>query len=187
MPCNIGLPDFTVADGAATLSALTAAAVARVVPHLPDAPRSWIVAGGGARNPTLMKMPAQRCLQRLNADVDVQLAGDVRARGTLRGRQLIFAGRKIEDVQADLSSTTNANTLTLRLGAEPLALSARARGVMTPDDGAAWSTAFDMGEGDALSLKLTRGECRSRSRPVRSQLGRACLLGGDARLLLAGR
>ncbi len=57
---NIGLPDFSVADGAATLSALTAASVARVVPHLPAAPRAWIVAGGGARNPTLMRMLAER-------------------------------------------------------------------------------------------------------------------------------
>jgi anhydro-N-acetylmuramic acid kinase len=57
---NIGLPDFSIADGAATLSALTAAAVARVVPHLPAAPRGWIVAGGGARNPTLMRMLAER-------------------------------------------------------------------------------------------------------------------------------
>ncbi len=55
---NIGLPDFSVADGAATLSRLTAASVARVVPHLPSAPRTWIVAGGGARNPTLMRMLA---------------------------------------------------------------------------------------------------------------------------------
>ena len=57
---NIGLPDFSVADGAATLSALTAAAVARVVPLLPSAPRSWIVAGGGAHNPTLLRMLADR-------------------------------------------------------------------------------------------------------------------------------
>jgi anhydro-N-acetylmuramic acid kinase len=57
---NIGLPNFSVADGAATLSALTAAAVARIVPHLPAPPRAWIVAGGGARNPTLMRMLAQR-------------------------------------------------------------------------------------------------------------------------------
>ena len=57
---NIGLPDFSVRDGAATLSALTAASVARIVPHLPAAPRVWIVAGGGARNPTLMRMLAER-------------------------------------------------------------------------------------------------------------------------------
>jgi anhydro-N-acetylmuramic acid kinase len=57
---NIGLPDFSVADGAATLSALTAASVARIVAHLPEPPRAWIVAGGGARNPTLMRMLAER-------------------------------------------------------------------------------------------------------------------------------
>jgi len=52
---NIGLE-----DGAATLTALTAAAVARVVAHLPRPPASWFVAGGGARNPTLMRMLAER-------------------------------------------------------------------------------------------------------------------------------
>jgi anhydro-N-acetylmuramic acid kinase len=30
------------------------------VPHLPKPPRAWIVAGGGARNPTLMRMLAER-------------------------------------------------------------------------------------------------------------------------------
>ncbi len=57
---NIGLPDFSVPDGAATLSLLTVEAVARIVPHLPDTPKSWIVAGGGARNATLMRMLAER-------------------------------------------------------------------------------------------------------------------------------
>ena len=57
---NIGLPEFSVADGAATLSALTATAAARVIPHLPHPPRAWIVAGGGARNPTLMRMLAEQ-------------------------------------------------------------------------------------------------------------------------------
>jgi anhydro-N-acetylmuramic acid kinase len=49
-----------VEDGAATLTALTAASVARIVPHLPRPPKTWIVAGGGARNPTLMRMLAGR-------------------------------------------------------------------------------------------------------------------------------
>jgi len=57
---HIGLPRLSVADGAATLAALTTASVARVVAHLPKPPRSWIVAGGGARNPTLLKMLAAR-------------------------------------------------------------------------------------------------------------------------------
>ncbi len=40
------------ADGAATLTAFTAAAVARA--PLPEPPRRWIVSGGGRRNPVLM-------------------------------------------------------------------------------------------------------------------------------------
>ena len=54
------MPTYSVADGAATLSALTAASVARIVDHLPEPPKIWIVAGGGARNPTLMRMLAER-------------------------------------------------------------------------------------------------------------------------------
>jgi anhydro-N-acetylmuramic acid kinase len=54
------LDDCSVENGAATLTALTAAAVARIVPLLARAPKTWIVAGGGARNPTLMRMLAQR-------------------------------------------------------------------------------------------------------------------------------
>lgn len=52
--------DANIADGAATLTALTAAAVARIVAHLPRPPKTWIVSGGGARNPTLMRMLKER-------------------------------------------------------------------------------------------------------------------------------
>ncbi len=47
-------------DGAATLTAFTAAAIARIVPLLPKVPKSWIVSGGGARNLTLMRMLRER-------------------------------------------------------------------------------------------------------------------------------
>jgi anhydro-N-acetylmuramic acid kinase len=57
---NIGLPEYSVADGAATLSALTVEAVARVLPHLPARPQAWIVGGGGARNRTLMRLLAEK-------------------------------------------------------------------------------------------------------------------------------
>ncbi len=43
-------------DGAATLTALTAATVHAVVEFLPRPPAAWVVAGGGARNPTLLAM-----------------------------------------------------------------------------------------------------------------------------------
>jgi len=46
----------SLADGAATLTAFTAAAIAKVIPLLPKVPQSWIVAGGGARNPVMMQM-----------------------------------------------------------------------------------------------------------------------------------
>jgi len=54
------LNNRSVEDGAATLTALTAASVARIVPLLPRAPKTWIISGGGARNPTLMRMLAAR-------------------------------------------------------------------------------------------------------------------------------
>jgi anhydro-N-acetylmuramic acid kinase len=57
---NIGLPDYSVPDGAATLSALTVQAVGRIVRFLPAVPKTWIVAGGGARNRTLMRMLQER-------------------------------------------------------------------------------------------------------------------------------
>ena len=47
-------------DGAATLTAFSAAAVGRAVEHLPAAPLRWIVCGGGRHNPTLMSFLADR-------------------------------------------------------------------------------------------------------------------------------
>ena len=54
------LRDMRPVDGAATLTAFTAAAITRVVPLLPKRPRSWIVAGGGARNLTMLRMLRER-------------------------------------------------------------------------------------------------------------------------------
>jgi anhydro-N-acetylmuramic acid kinase len=57
----LALGDVASADGAATLTAFTAATIASVAPLLPRPPRVWVVAGGGARNPTLL----QRLFERL--------------------------------------------------------------------------------------------------------------------------
>jgi anhydro-N-acetylmuramic acid kinase len=54
------LREMSPADGAATLTALTAEAIARIVPLLPKEPNSWIVAGGGARNLTMLRMLRER-------------------------------------------------------------------------------------------------------------------------------
>lgn len=47
-------------DGAATLTAFTATSIAAIAPLLPSQPRAFIVAGGGARNPTLLAMLRDR-------------------------------------------------------------------------------------------------------------------------------
>ena len=46
---NLGLE-----DGAATLTAMTVAAIAKAREHLPEQPALWLVCGGGRRNRTLM-------------------------------------------------------------------------------------------------------------------------------------
>ena len=47
-------------DGAATLTAFTAASVAASVQHLPEAPKTWVVSGGGRLNKTLMRELSKR-------------------------------------------------------------------------------------------------------------------------------
>lgn len=50
----------TPEDGAATLTAFTAAAVARAEAQLPEPPKRWLVCGGGRHNPVLMAELAAR-------------------------------------------------------------------------------------------------------------------------------
>jgi 1,6-anhydro-N-acetylmuramate kinase len=54
------LTEKSTEDALATLTAVTAASVAHATKVLPRAPAGWLVAGGGTRNPTLMRMLAQR-------------------------------------------------------------------------------------------------------------------------------
>ena len=67
-PKSLDRSDFTiqparglsVADGAATLTAFTAATVAEALRHVPARPRRLVVAGGGRHNPVLMRMIGER-------------------------------------------------------------------------------------------------------------------------------
>ncbi len=52
-------PDWSAEDGAATLTAFTAQAVARAAGHLPEGPGQWLVCGGGRHNPALMTALAE--------------------------------------------------------------------------------------------------------------------------------
>ncbi|MEE8279727.1 MAG: anhydro-N-acetylmuramic acid kinase, partial [Alphaproteobacteria bacterium] len=54
------LAGLSAADGAATLTALTATAVARAQRQLPAPPRQWLVCGGGRCNPVLMDLLGDR-------------------------------------------------------------------------------------------------------------------------------
>lgn len=49
------LAALTTADGAATLTAFTAASVAAALPLLPAPPTRWLATGGGRRNPALLQ------------------------------------------------------------------------------------------------------------------------------------
>jgi anhydro-N-acetylmuramic acid kinase len=66
------LTEKSTEDALATLTAVTAASVAHATKVLPRAPAGWLVAGGGTRNPTLMRMLAQRL-----APVGIETAGAV--------------------------------------------------------------------------------------------------------------
>ena len=46
---------LTLEDGAATLTAFTARTVRMAIPLMPEPPQTWIVCGGGRRNPALMQ------------------------------------------------------------------------------------------------------------------------------------
>ncbi|WP_426260647.1 anhydro-N-acetylmuramic acid kinase [Sphingomonas sp. DC1100-1] len=67
-PKSLDRNDFTIqparglsaADGAATLTAFTAATVAEALDQLPARPQRLIVAGGGRHNPTLLRMIGER-------------------------------------------------------------------------------------------------------------------------------
>jgi anhydro-N-acetylmuramic acid kinase len=50
---------LSVADGAATLTRGTARAIALAARHFPMPVEQWVIAGGGARNPTLLKAIAE--------------------------------------------------------------------------------------------------------------------------------
>ncbi len=101
------LPDLSAADGAATLTALTAACVANIVQHLPRPPATWIVAGGGANNPTLMRMLSQRL-----GDARVETAASIGWQGdAIEAQAFAFLGiRSLKGLPLTFPRTTGAPT-----------------------------------------------------------------------------
>lgn len=87
-------------DGAATLTAFTAAAIAKAREHMPEEPALWIIAGGGRRNRTIMRMIAGRVQNAVVPSEAAGLDGDsleaeawaYLAVRSLRGLPLTFPG-----------------------------------------------------------------------------------------------
>lgn len=71
------IDELSLADGAATLTALTASSIARSREHMPGEPALWIVAGGGRKNRTLMSMLAGRVENAVVPAEAVGLDGDL--------------------------------------------------------------------------------------------------------------
>ncbi len=96
---------MTPDDGAATLTALTATSIARIVEVLPKLPASWIVVGGGANNPTLMAMLADRL-----APAPVMRGGDLGWMGDAIEAQAFayLAVRSLKGMPLTFPSTTGA-------------------------------------------------------------------------------
>jgi anhydro-N-acetylmuramic acid kinase len=70
------LAGLSLEDGAATLTAFTAEAIARSAALMPEPPRTWVVSGGGRRNSTLMQMLEARIAGRVLPAEALGLDGD---------------------------------------------------------------------------------------------------------------
>ncbi|MEQ9327875.1 MAG: anhydro-N-acetylmuramic acid kinase [Rhodospirillales bacterium] len=100
---------LSAADGAATLTAFSAACVARALEHLPEPPELWLVCGGGRHNRFLMAELRRRL------DADVRACESVRWQGdALEAQAFAFmAVRSLEGLPISFPGTTGI--------AEPLA------------------------------------------------------------------
>ncbi len=89
-------------DGAATLLAFTAAAIASAEKLLPRVPRLWLVCGGGRHNPVLMKALAKLLAGDVVSADDYRIDGDA-----LEAQAMAFLGARLK---AGLSTTFPGTT-----------------------------------------------------------------------------
>ncbi len=93
---------LSLADGAATLTAFTAASVARGLQHLPQRPVRCLVCGGGRHNATLMRMLTQQLNMPVEAVEAVGWRGD-----SLEAEAFAFlAARAVRGLSLSLPGTT---------------------------------------------------------------------------------
>ena len=91
---------LSVADGAATLTQGTARAIALAARHFPAPVKQWVISGGGAHNPTLLRAIATETRGQVVTAVDLGWDSDALeaqafaflAVRSLRGLPLTFPG-----------------------------------------------------------------------------------------------
>jgi anhydro-N-acetylmuramic acid kinase len=89
-------------DGAATLTAFTAAAIAKSLEHLPQVPHCWIICGGGRHNPVLMSELRVRLRQKVITAEEAGWRGDF-----LEAEAFAYlAVRSVKHLPLSLPSTT---------------------------------------------------------------------------------
>jgi len=99
-------PDgLSLADGAATLTEMTAAAVAAAVRYFPAPPLEWLVCGGGRHNPVLMEALRRRLGTSVRPVEQVGWDGDA-----LEAQAFAYlAVRSVRGLPLSLPSTTGAS------------------------------------------------------------------------------
>ena len=97
--------NLSVADGAATLTAISARAAAKASEQFPETPREWIVCGGGRHNPALMQ-----ALRSALPSAAVKTAEDVGWRGDFIEAEAFayLAVRSLRGLPLSFPKTTGA-------------------------------------------------------------------------------
>lgn len=94
----------TVENGAATLTAMTAAAIGKACDLVPQRPKQLLVAGGGSHNPTLMRMVAEYAKCPAVTVASVGWDADM-----LEAQAFAYlAARSVQELPLSLPSTTGA-------------------------------------------------------------------------------
>src|SRR6516164_3345132 len=98
---------LSLEDGAATLTEMTAAAVAAAIRYFPQPPLEWLVCGGGRRNPVLMEALRRRLGASVRPVEQVGWDGDA-----LEAQAFAYlAVRSVRGLPLSLPSTTGVSAL----------------------------------------------------------------------------
>jgi anhydro-N-acetylmuramic acid kinase len=102
---STALAGLSPADGAATLTEFTAAALEQALAHLPAAPRRWIICGGGRHNSALMEALARRLPGQVTGAEAMGWRGDM-----LEAEAFAFLGvRALRRLPLSLPGTTGVS------------------------------------------------------------------------------